>query len=356
MHISLGEELARSGHRIYFIIDKQMHHLANNEPNPAIMVFPSPKPNNIRDYAFLTKLVLEHRPDCIITDSLNSKTITAVVGKLTGINCRIGWNLALQSQYQIRDSYSWLRSKVLIYRKYLFNKIFPMYMIANSEASYKELTGIFKIPPHLCKVFPRMIADPVVQYRLSKIDRKANIVCVARLDKDKGIEILLESIKYVKNEFPDVFVEFLGDGRNRIDYEKMVSELKIGDNVKFHGSVGRSTVFEKLASSAMLVLPSHSEAFGIVLIESMAVGTPCIGSNAGGIPEVFKNGEHGYYFEPGNSRDLANRICSLMEDCQLRKKFGDNCRSYFLEKYELSTNILRLSSWIEETVAKALLK
>jgi len=70
---------------------------------------------------------------------------------------------------------------------------------------------------------------------------------------------------------------------------------------------------------------SEKESFGLVVLEAMACGVPCIGTNVGGIPEVILHGETGYICEVADIEDIARKAISLLTDSKLHQQFS--CQS-----------------------------
>ena len=81
-----------------------------------------------------------------------------------------------------------------------------------------------------------------------------------------------------------------------------------------------------IPSCDLLVLPSLSESFGLVLIEALACGKPVIGSNVGGIKEIITE-DVGLLINPNDSKDLANAIDRIFSDKDLMEKFKSNARN-----------------------------
>jgi L-malate glycosyltransferase len=73
-----------------------------------------------------------------------------------------------------------------------------------------------------------------------------------------------------------------------------------------------------------MLLLSEKESFGLVLLEAMACGVPCIGTNTGGIPEVIYEGETGYVCEVGDIETVSNRTIQLLTNEELHKKMSDH--------------------------------
>jgi glycosyltransferase involved in cell wall biosynthesis len=106
-----------------------------------------------------------------------------------------------------------------------------------------------------------------------------------------------------------------------------------------------------MAAAAVVVVPSRSEALGAVNIEALAVGTPVVAANVGGIGEVVRDGLDGYLVPPDDVDALGERIGRLLADPARRATFGDNARRGFLERFELSAGLARHAQWYEELVA-----
>ena len=81
-----------------------------------------------------------------------------------------------------------------------------------------------------------------------------------------------------------------------------------------------------MPSGDLIVLPSSSESFGLVLIEALSCGKPVIGSNVGGINEIITE-DVGLLIDPNDSTDLANAIDRILNDKDLMEKFKSNARN-----------------------------
>lgn len=88
------------------------------------------------------------------------------------------------------------------------------------------------------------------------------------------------------------------------------------------------------------VLPSPAEGLGLVVIEAMAAGVPCIGAGAGGVSEIITDGEDGFLFTPGDSAGLAEKIKSLLTNDKLRKSFSANGRNKVKKLFDIEKNVL----------------
>ena len=100
----------------------------------------------------------------------------------------------------------------------------------------------------------------------------------------------------------------------------------------------------------MFVLASLQEGLSIALIESMALGTPVVVTNAGGNPEVVEDGVHGYVVEPRDAAALADRIITLLSDPELRVRMGLASRARARE-FDIRGSVRRMEELYREAAA-----
>lgn len=175
-------------------------------------------------------------------------------------------------------------------------------------------------------------------YEISDAEYNLNskiIVSVGNLIKVKGFDLAIQAAVKVFKKHPDWCWHIYGDGSDRDYFKKKVIELSLEKNIKF---MGRSTNLEKVYSdSAIFVLPSRSEGFGLVLIESQAHHLPTVAFDVPfGPRNVISDAVNGFLLEPFDTDMLADAICKLIENDSLRKKFSDNATKD-LYKYKAET-------------------
>lgn len=130
----------------------------------------------------------------------------------------------------------------------------------------------------------------------------------------KAPDILLEAVAKAIRRGSDLRLRIVGDGRYRPSLENRCWELGIEDRCEFLGQLpGGSAVQEVLDSSDLFVLPSRVEGLPRAMIEAMARGLPCIGTNVGGIPELLHPED---LVPPGDADALADKIETIVGDPQ----------------------------------------
>jgi glycosyltransferase involved in cell wall biosynthesis len=170
------------------------------------------------------------------------------------------------------------------------------------------------------------------------------ILFVGGLDRAhyfKGLEILLQAAAGLADRFGggkvfDWRLLIIGDGELKPRYEKIAVDSGIADRVEFCGAAGYDELPGYYRRADLVVLPSvtRGEAFGLVLLEAMASGIPVIASGLPGVRKVFKDGVQGFLIEPGDARDLAEKIGRILSDDGLREKMGRAGRKLTEEKYD----------------------
>jgi glycosyltransferase involved in cell wall biosynthesis len=142
------------------------------------------------------------------------------------------------------------------------------------------------------------------------------VLCVARLDAQKGHTYLLAAIRNVPNA---IFV-LVGDGSERASLEAQAAHLCVRDRVIFLGH--RDDVAELLATCDLLVLPSLYEGLPLSVLEAMAAGKPVVATSVGGTPEAVLDGETGFLVPSRDPTALVRAIQRLLTDACLRRKMG----------------------------------
>ena len=157
---------------------------------------------------------------------------------------------------------------------------------------------------------------------------KPIILFVGNIIKRKNVATIIDAKKQLKS---DCFLVVVGDGPLLNSLKEKVKVENVED-VIFTGA--RNDIANVIQSSDLLILPSYSESFGLVLIEALACGKPVIGSNVGGIKEIITD-DVGLLVEPTDSKGLANSIDLILSDKKLREKFQSNARDRAMDFSEV---------------------
>ncbi len=229
-------------------------------------------------------------------------------------------------------TYSIFKRNVVCRR--ILKKIADVY-IAQSRYVLHLLLDL-DIPKSRLKIIPNAIN--VSTFRPGKEKVENRLLFVGRIEKYKGLHVLLESLKHIR-----VPVELLiiGPLVGKSDYHKKVAKLiteineKTSHKVRYLGPKKSDELVKYYQSASVVIVPSLSESFGNVILESLACETPVVASSIGGIPEIISSYKNGILVPPNNSVKLANAIQLLLEDEKFRQKLGKQGRKVVIEKYSL---------------------
>lgn len=164
---------------------------------------------------------------------------------------------------------------------------------------------------------------------------KLKLLFVGGLDKAhyfKGIDVLLKALSGVKDKYE---LNVVGNGDLIESYKETAEKLQITNSVNFLTDLDNDELVKYYQNTDLFILPSINkcEAFGLVLIEAMATGKPVVASNLPGVRSVFKEGEHGYLFETGQSDNLIEVLNKIYLNREKLKNMGEKARGYVLHKY-----------------------
>ena len=105
-------------------------------------------------------------------------------------------------------------------------------------------------------------------------------------------------------------------------------------------------VFSYLEKAYALLVPSRFDNFPTVIIEAFSSGVPVIGSNAGGIPEMIKQGVDGFICEPDNEQEWIDKIELLIKDVNLRNKMALQARRSYEEKFTMEKHVGKVTDFL----------
>ena len=181
------------------------------------------------------------------------------------------------------------------------------------------------IPP------PAPIVPAERRWRLADCDRR-RILFVGRFDRHKGGDIVIDSLRTLIRTHPDVRVWFVGSEAEFIDDEgqhwtmrKYLAEQArdVADSIDCMGRLPDTAVDALRRRAFLTVVASRYETFGLVALEAMAHGCPLIATRTGGIPETVADGVNGLLCEPGDAKDMANKMARLFADPELAARLGE---------------------------------
>ena len=199
---------------------------------------------------------------------------------------------------------------------------------------------------------PNGIPDVYDLKNKAKKNEISEILFLSNLIESKGVYILLEALKLLKDEGVQFHCNIVGGEGNISSKQliKKISDLNLDEYVTFQGKKYGNEKNEILKSSDIFVFPTFypNECFPLVLLEAMQFNLPIISTNEGGIADIVKNAETGFIVEKENSQQLHKKIKCLIDNPQKANLMGEKGRVYFLENYTLEVFEIRLKKILQD--------
>jgi len=188
----------------------------------------------------------------------------------------------------------------------------------------------------------------------------AYILCLSRIDTNKGHDLLLNAFDIVKKEVPDVHL-VIGGGSPKPHQSEMevlnmirsiVKEKNLGDRVHISGYIPDELLVASFQQAELFVLPSIFEPFGMTALEAMACGIPVVASKLGGIREVISSGKDGILIDPTNEEEFADAMITLLKDQDLLVDMGQRAYKSVYKQYSWDAIARRHIEFYEKYTGK----
>ena len=161
--------------------------------------------------------------------------------------------------------------------------------------------------------------------------QEKNVISIGRLSKEKGYLDLLKLYEKNLKKYPDWILHIVGDGPEKETLENYIEKENLKDKVILHGFQGKEAINKLLHSSSIYLMTSYTESFGIVLIEAMSHGIPCIAySSAEGAKELIHDGENGFLIPNRREDEMLEKIDLLISNPEKRIKMGKEAKKSIL--------------------------
>ena len=201
-------------------------------------------------------------------------------------------------------------------------------IVATTDFTAARFATANGIPLGRMRVIPLALGEEP-QVPLLTLDRRnrMEVISVGRLsstERYKGTDHLIRAVGRLRAEGLNVRLSVIGDGDDRPRLEAMARDESAGECVHFAGFLGDSELQDTYRACDVFAMPSRDEGFGLVFLEAMSYGKPCVGAARGGTPEVISHGKDGYLVEFGDVDGLTATLRALYQSPELRTELGKN--------------------------------
>jgi len=340
---ALANEFVQRGYKVVIITDGKRTHKVSENTNPAIFTWPSKRPTRLADARFLFKLIKRFHPILIFTN-FGADNISIFVSWFMRVPLRfVTYHTMLDPEIDKKPNqaaifFQFLRKRI-VFR--LTTMVLPV-----AAALKQELSEVYRVPDERIKVFHNALA---AHPELIGNESRSPVLLISAggLSLGKGHDVLIKAMATVTKEHPDVKLSIYGEGPERSLLESLIRELQLAQNVELPGNVSHDAVLNAMSQAYALIHPSRFEAFGYSVLEAISVGTPVIASAVGGIPEIIREGKDGFLVPVDEPVVLAERICYLLNNNEVRNSMSRNCYSRFEEAFELNNAVQNQADWFE---------
>lgn len=212
-------------------------------------------------------------------------------------------------------------------------------VLTKEDAAYWGALPNLEVIPNACTFFPEH-PSPL---------NKRLVIAVGRYTYQKGFDRLIKAWNRVGKEFPDWRLQIIGDGEEKEQLQQLIMHYQLEKQVKLIPPTKQLNAIYQEAS--FLVMSSHYEGFGMVLIEAQAFGMPVVSFACKcGPRDIIKDGENGFLVEEGNVGQLAAKMKLLMTNngllVQMGKQARVNARRY--DENKIMTRWINLFNSLEK--------
>jgi len=294
-------------------------------------------------YRFFLAAFLKERPHMVVVADRNAQEIVARMPRRFFSYCTVLYGTEVWTYFDPQ------RSPFRPAESKLFERFFlgAEAILAISDATARLLDSYLPQARPLISVvgagidpacFPAPSRERLEKLRAALTIGSQNIVlCLARLDGDKGHDALVGAFRRVLEEAPDTVLLLVGDGPTRMDVEEIAKSSGVFEQVRFVGSVSDEERCDYYGLCDLFVMPSRCErrweGFGLVFLEANCYGKPVIGGAVGGVPEAIEDGVSGLLVNPLDETAIADAMLRLLKDRTLREKLGAQGRRRLLAGY-----------------------
>jgi glycosyltransferase involved in cell wall biosynthesis len=188
----------------------------------------------------------------------------------------------------------------------------------------------------------------------SPIDRAPHVVAVGRLIEKKGFDVLVAACALLAQRGVTFTCDIVGGGEQHAALQQQIAASQLTDRVRLLGPRPQQEIITLVQSAAVFAAPcvvgadGNADGLPTVLLEAMALGTPCISTDVTGIPEVIRDGETGLSVPQRDPAALAQAIARLLSDSAARQQLAVSARALIESDFDSQRNIDTQWSWFME--------
>jgi glycosyltransferase involved in cell wall biosynthesis len=268
----------------------------------------------IRTAAFATQLIqtsLRHPPNLIVSTHLNFVLAAWILKKLKNIPYWTvahgidAWNIqspllkiALKDAERILAVSHYTRDRLLTEQN-----LDPAKIVVLPNTFDRDRFKITTKPQDLLDKYKLTPQQPII----------LTVARLAEVERYKGYDRILEALPTIRKSIPDIHYILVGKGEDRSRIEQLIAKLNLQDCVTLAGFVPDEQLCDYYNLCDVFAMPSKREGFGIVYLEAMACGKPCLGGDRDGAIDALCDGELGALVNPDDVESIAQTLIQILQ-------------------------------------------
>ncbi len=277
----------------------------------------------------LQAIVNKESPDFLISTTYSGLLLKSILRIKTGA-CRLLESHSVYSTYWKTSNYQDNMFLSPLYSMYdrIFLKCIKsfdgMVTLTSADATiWKRYVKNVDVIPNPISFMPQMLLESYSNHR---------IICVGRLENEKGFDLLIEAFSLISSQCGDWHIDIFGEGGEKERLNQLIFAKSLDNKIKL--CCPTSQIYKEYLQSNMFVLCSRNEGFGLVLLEAMSCGLPCVSFDCPfGPGEIIEDGVNGLLARNSDVKHLSEQILWMIEHPVEREQIGREARQS-VSRYE----------------------
>jgi glycosyltransferase involved in cell wall biosynthesis len=300
----------------------------------------------IRAYQVVMKILSIHSPSVIACHS----GIAGMIGRIAGYIAKIPTVYTVHS-YAFMLGHPPLRKIVAFCVEYILAHITTATISVSKYAKNIACSAGIPYSRNITVIHNGVSVVDVAKEK--KEQDEFHIVFVGRLAKPKRPDTIIRALTQITMSTQKrITFDIIGDGPDRVSLERLATEEKVAEHVKFHGALSSHEVLLVVKNADIFVLPTEWEGLPISILESMSVGVSVVASDVGGVSEIVTKETGVLMSKISQPADWADRISLLLADDQKRNELGINGEKFIREKFSFEETFKKTREVYEKVILK----
>ena len=264
----------------------------------------------------LRKLLDEIQPDVVVSTTYALPLFREILSQPYRhvVESHVYYQLLLQNTF---THISWLDRKIARHLLEMLKRCEKVVVLTHKDAACWKGYDNIEVIHNVVTNYPEKITDVA--------DRPKRIIAVGRLQAQKGFDLLIQSWQLIAARHPDWQLVVYGHGGDLQKLQQQLEKAGLTSSMTFAGAT--DNIYKEYQNSAFYVMSSRYEGWGLVLVEAMSCGLPCVSFDCPyGPSDIIRDGEDGFLVENGNIQQLAEKMELLINNKELRERLGVRAR------------------------------